>query len=261
MFEEQALIALLLSFIAGASTIIGALIIFFTGSRRSEKILSASLGFAAGVMLSVSFLDLWTESQASLQTHVGDRWGIFLAVVFLLLGILIALGIDRFVPHENPEPGEEDKPHQNLYRVGFVSMLGIMIHNFPEGIATFAAGYDDLSMGISIAIAISMHNIPEGIAVALPLFYATGKVRKAFKYTFLSGMAEPLGALVAFLILKPFINPFNLGAIFALVAGIMIYIAIEELIPSSRQYGHPRLALFATLAGIVIMPLSHIFIS
>ncbi len=259
MFEEQALIALLISFIAGASTILGALIIFFTRSQKSEKILSASLGFAAGVMLSVSFLDLWTESQTSLQAHVGELWGIVLAVVFLLVGIIIALGIDYFVPHENPEPGEKDKPHQNLYRVGFVSMLGIMIHNFPEGIATFSAGYDDLAMGISIAIAISMHNIPEGISVALPLYFATGKMRTAFKYTFISGMAEPLGALIAFLLLRPFINSFNLGAIFALVAGIMIYIAIEELIPSSRQYGHPRLALFATLAGIVIMPLSHIF--
>lgn len=258
MFDERALIALLLSFIAGMATLLGALIIFITKSKN-EKILSASLGFAAGVMLSVSFLDLWTQSQASLISYMGHKMGLLLSVVFLLGGILFALGIDHFVPHEEPSPNEKDKPHQNLYRVGFVSMLAIMFHNFPEGIATFSAGYEDLTMGISIAVAISMHNIPEGITVAMPLYYATGKKKDAFKYTFLSGMAEPFGALLAFLVLRPFINSFNLGAIFAIVAGIMIYIAIEELIPSSRQYGHPRLALFATFAGIIIMPLSHIF--
>ncbi|HHY28820.1 MAG TPA: zinc transporter ZupT [Desulfitobacterium dehalogenans] len=258
MLDERALIALLLSFIAGMATLLGALIIFITKSKN-EKILSASLGFAAGVMLSVSFLDLWTQSQQSLILYMGQKRGLVLSVAFLLCGILFALGIDHFVPHEEPAPDEKDKPHQNLYRVGFVSMLAIMFHNFPEGIATFSAGYEDLTMGISIAVAISMHNIPEGITVAMPIYFATGKKKDAFKYTFLSGMAEPLGALLAFLVLRPFINGFNLGAIFAIVAGIMIYIAIEELIPSSRQYGHPRLALFATFAGIIIMPLSHIF--
>lgn len=258
MLEERALIALLLSLLAGMATLLGALIIFITKSK-SEKILSASLGFAAGVMLSVSFLDLWTQSQISLKGYMGNRLGVILSVVFLLLGILFALGIDHFVPHDQAEPSTNDKPHQNLYRVGFVSMLAIAFHNFPEGIATFSAGYEDLAMGVSIALAISMHNIPEGITVAMPIYYATGKKKDALKYTFISGMAEPLGALLAFLVLRPFINSFNLGAIFAIVAGIMIYICIEELIPSSRQYGHPRLALFATFAGIIIMPLSHIF--
>ena len=258
MLEERALIALLLSLVAGMATLLGALIIFITKSK-SEKILSASLGFAAGVMLSVSFLDLWTQSQTSLKGYMGNRLGVILSVVFLLLGILFALGIDQFVPHDQAEPNANDKPHQNLYRVGFVSMLAIAFHNFPEGIATFSAGYENLTMGISIALAISMHNIPEGITVAMPIYYATGKKKDAIKYTFISGMAEPLGALLAFLVLRPFINSFNLGAIFAIVAGIMIYICIEELIPSSRQYGHPRLALFATFAGIIIMPLSHVF--
>lgn len=257
MFDERALIALLLALIAGMATLLGALVILITQSK-SEKTLSASLGFAAGVMLSVSFLDLWAQSQTSLIQRMGNRQGVILSVVFLLLGILFALSIDYFVPHEQSDPNENDKPHQNLYRVGFVSMLAIMFHNFPEGIATFSAGYEDLTMGISIALAISMHNIPEGITVAMPIYYATGKKMDALKYTFLSGMAEPLGALLAFLVLRPFINSFNLGVIFAIVAGIMIYIAIEELIPSSRQYGHPRLALFATFAGIIVMPLSHI---
>ena len=257
MLEEQSLLALLLAFIAVMTTLLGALIIFFTKSKN-EKILSSSLGFAAGVMLSVSFLDLWTQSQESLTQYLGERWGIVFSVLFLLLGIIFAFGIDHFVPHDKSEFNQNDKPHQDLYRVGFVSMLAVMLHNLPEGIATFTAGYEDLALGVSIALAISMHNIPEGIIVAMPIYYATGKKKKALKYTFISGMAEPLGALLAFLALRPFINSFNLGAIFAMVAGIMIYIAIEELIPSSRQYGHPRLSLFATFAGIIIMPLSHI---
>ena len=141
--------------------------------------------------------------------------------------------------------------------VGVVSMIAIGLHNFPEGIATFMAGYKNISLGVSIALAISLHNIPEGIAVAMPIYYATNNKKKAVFYTFLSGIAEPLGALAAFLILRPFINDVVLGAVFAGVAGIMIYITIEELIPSSRQYGHDTAALLATFAGICLMPLSH----
>ena len=120
------------------------------------------------------------------------------------------------------------------------------------------AGYKDISLGVSITLAISLHNIPEGIAVAMPIYYATNNKRKAVFYTFLSGAAEPVGALAAFLVLRPFIDDFVLGAVFAAVAGIMIYITIEELIPSSRQYGHDKEALLATFTGICLMPLSHV---
>ena len=142
--------------------------------------------------------------------------------------------------------------------MGFVSTLAIGLHNFPEGVATFMAGYEDAALGVSIAIAIAMHNIPEGISVAMPIWYATGSRRRAFQYTLLSGMAEPVGALLAFLVLRPFINGLVLGVLFGLVAGIMAYITVEELIPSSRQYGHDRAALWATLAGICVMPLTHL---
>lgn len=138
-------------------------------------------------------------------------------------------------------------------------MLAIGLHNFPEGIATFMAGYTDVSLGIQVTIAIAMHNIPEGISVAMPIYFATGSKWKAAKYTFLSGFAEPLGAFVAFLVLRPFINDLVMGIIFAIVTGIMLYIAIEELLPSSRQYGHKRLALISTFVGIVIMPLANLF--
>lgn len=258
MISYQGLVALVISFLAGMSTLLGLLIIFIT-KGKSEKTLTSSLGFAAGVMISVSFSDLLPEAQGLLTSYAGNTLGVISTVGFLIAGILLAVTLDRFTPHEEFDAETHDKPHPDLFRVGFVSMLAITLHNFPEGIATFMAGYNDQALGISIAIAITLHNIPEGISVALPIYYATNSVKKAFKFTLLSGMAEPMGALLAFLILRPIINDLVLGAIFAIVAGIMIYISLEELIPSSRQYGYRNLALFSTFAGICLMPLSHIF--
>lgn len=257
MFTENAVRALILSTLAGLSTMLGTIFVFTT-KGKSEKIVSISLGFAAGVMVCVSFTDLFPTAVDSFAQFAGNRLGTVLSVVFLLVGILIAAGIDHFVPHQEYDESTGDKPHQNLFRVGIVSMLAIGLHNFPEGIATFMAGYEDATLGVSIALAIALHNIPEGISVAMPIYFATGSRKTALKYTFLSGIAEPIGALAAFLVLRPFINDFSLGAIFGIVAGIMVYISIEELIPSSRQYGHDRYALIATFAGICIMPLTHI---
>lgn len=256
--DTAALHALILSVIAGMSTLLGFLLVFFV-KVDSKKAVSCALGFAAGVMLSVSFINLLPEGQILLGKSVGEIWSIVLSITFLIVGILIAMGLDKLVPHDKFDEENEDKPHKNLFRVGFVSMLAILLHNLPEGIATFMAGYTDIRLGLTIAIAITMHNIPEGIAVALPIYYATKDKKKALKYTFLSGIAEPIGGLLAFLILRPIITDFALGVIFALIAGIMLYICLEELIPSSRQYGHNRPALFFTFLGICIMPLSGLF--
>lgn len=256
MLDQNALRALLLSTAAGLSTMLGALIIFI--SRKSERLVTCSLGFAAGVMISVSFTDLYPNAQELLAAFAGEKAGVLLTVAALLCGILLAASLDRFVPHQEYDDATGEAPHQNLFRVGFVSMLAIGLHNFPEGIATFMAGYENLSLGASIALAIALHNIPEGISVAMPIYFATGSRRQAIKYTFLSGIAEPTGALLAFLVLRPLIGDAVLGAIFGLVAGIMLYIAIEELIPSSRQYGYDHDALIATFAGICLMPLTHI---
>ena len=257
MFLSDGLRALLLATIAGLSTMLGALIVLFA-KGKNEKLVSMSLGFAAGVMISVTFSDLLPNANLSLCTYAGQVWGIILSIVFLVAGILLAALLDRLVPHQEFDPVAGEKPHQDLYRVGFVSMLAIGLHNFPEGIATFMAGFEDATLGISIAAAIAMHNIPEGITVAMPVYFSTGNRKKAVFYTFLSGVAEPVGAALAFLVLQPFINDILMGAIFAVVSGIMLYIAIEELIPSSRQYGHDRHALIATFTGICIMMLTHI---
>jgi ZIP family zinc transporter len=249
--------ALLLSLIAGMSTMLGAMVILFV-KKKSERIITVSLGFAGGVMLSVSFVELLPGAQAYLAGYTSQRIGTLLTVGSLILGIVFTTFLDRFVPHDEIKQ-DGDRRHKDLFRVGFVSMMAIGLHNFPEGIATFMAGYTDAALGVSIAIAISMHNIPEGLSVAMPIYIATGSKVKAFGYTFLSGIAEPIGALLAFLVLRPFINDLVLGIIFALIAGMMIYIAIEELLPSSRQYGHKKSALVSAFAGICLMPLSDIF--
>lgn len=251
--------ALMVSFVAGMSTLLGAAIIFLTKSK-SEKIVSCSFRFAAGVMISVSFSDLLPEAQRAFAAHGGERQAIIYSVLYMALGLLMALAIDHFVPHEEFDEIKKDKPHQNLYRVGFVSMIAMMLHNFPEGIATFMASYSDPTLGISLGLAIAFHNIPEGISVAMPIYFATDSKFTALKYTFLSGVAEPIGALLAFLVLRPFLNEFFLGAIFAIVAGIMIYISFEELIPTSRQYGYSRMALLSSFFGICIMPLSGVLL-
>jgi ZIP family zinc transporter len=253
--DNQMLMALLLSTAAGLSTVLGAVIIFFA-KGKSERLVTASLGFAAGVMLSVSFIELYGEGHALLTGASGKASGTLISVALFVAGILVAMGIDRFVPHEAYDATTGEKPHKNLYRVGFVSTVAIGLHNFPEGIATFMAAYEDMSLGIPIAVAIALHNIPEGISVAMPIYHATGSRLKAFKYCLISGLAEPVGALAAFAVLRPFIGPASLGGIFALIAGIMVYIAIEELLPTSRQYGYERLSVFATLAGACTMMLA-----
>jgi len=253
--DQRALTALAISILAGMSTMLGSVLIFFAKSK-SEKIVSCSLGFAAGVMISVSFSDLLPQAQRAIGIYTGESRAVVFSVIFMALGLLAALSIDYFVPHEEFDTEKNDKPHKNLYRVGFVSMLAITLHNFPEGVATFMAGYNDPVLGASIGIAIAFHNIPEGISVAMPIYFATQSKATALKYTFLSGIAEPIGAILTFLALRPFINDFLLGATFAVVAGIMIYISFEELIPTSRQYGYSRLALLSSFAGICLMPLT-----
>jgi len=259
MFSDESIRALLLSVIAGLATLIGATIVFLSKSTN-KKTLAIALGFSSGVMLSVSFMDLIPSANALLVKAMNYKLSVIFSVLVVALGIFLASLLDRFVPHQEFDEETGESPHKNLYKVGFVSMLAIGLHNFPEGIATFMAGYENLSLGITIALAISLHNIPEGIVVAMPIFYATGSKKKAFKYAFLSGIAEPIGAFLAFLVLRPFINDIVLGAILALVSGIMIYVVIEELLPSSRQYGHNKTALIATFFGICIMPLTHIIL-
>ena len=254
--DVHALTALLMSTAAGLSTMLGALIIFVS-KGKNEKLVTASLGFAGGVMLAISLAELFPESHELLTAPLGTAGGALAAVGSFVGGMALAALLDILVPHEPYDEATGEKPHANLYRVGVISTLAIAVHNFPEGIATFMASYNDTGLGLSVALAIALHNIPEGVSVALPIYFASGSRKKALRYCFLSGISEPIGALMAFLVLRPFLTDALMGVVFALIAGIMVYIAIEELLPSARQYGHDRLALIATLAGMVIMLLTH----
>lgn len=259
MLDKNSIFPLILSTIAGLSTVLGAVIVFFT-KNRNERFLTFALGFSAGVMITVSFTDLFPTAENAISKYHGKVSGILWSILFLLIGALMAYLIDSFIPAEEKGTVPKVKNDFDIFRVGLVSTIALMIHNFPEGIATFVSSYQDTRLGLSVTFAIALHNIPEGIAIAMPIYFATKSRFKAIKYSFLSGMAEPLGALIAFLCLKPFINELILGIIFAVVCGIMLYISFAELIPSSRKYGYTRISLASIFLGICIIPITHLFL-
>lgn len=260
---ERVAFAFLLTLFAGLSTGIGSAIAFFA-KRTNTKFLSISLGFSAGVMIYVSMVEIFFKAQESLIGSLGERLGSWVNVLSFFGGMLLIAVIDKFIPSaENPHEirGVEDlrikEPSKDsLMRMGLFTALAVGIHNFPEGLATFVSALQDPKIAIPIAIAIAIHNIPEGIAVSVPIYYATGSKRKAFLYSFLSGLSEPVGALVGYLILMPFMNDTIFGILFASVAGIMVFISLDELLPSAQRYGEHHLSIFGMMAGMAVMALS-----
>ena len=290
-------IALGLTVFAGAATSIGSAIAFFA-KQTNYRFLSVATGFSAGVMLYVSFVEILVKGGDSLTAVYGDYWGHWINVASFFGGILLIGIIDALIPSaENPHelhteqetaplhdasaplpdfdaiaadpahaaPGAHDhRVHDSkLLRMGLFTALAIGIHNFPEGLATFLAALEDPSVGIAIAIAIALHNIPEGISVSVPIFYATGDRKKAFIYSSLSGLAEPVGAVIAYVALLYFLGgdsgaipPQVMGMLFGGVAGIMVYISLDELLPTSRAYGKGHDSLLGLLAGMAVMALS-----
>ncbi|PLW99242.1 MAG: zinc transporter ZupT [Marinilabiliales bacterium] len=257
--------AFLLTLIAGLSTGIGGAIAFFA-RRTNTKLLAVSLGFSAGVMIYVSFSEILSEAHHTLAEGYGDKAGAWYAVLAFFGGMLLIALIDKLVPsYENPHEirSIEDmnktdklKDTHKLKRMGVLAALAIIIHNFPEGLATFTAALSDPSLGLAIAIAIAIHNIPEGIAVAVPFYYATGNRKKAFLLSFLSGLSEPVGAVIGFLILMPFMTPLVFGVIMAGVAGIMVFISLDELLPAAEEYGEHHLSIYGVVAGMAVMAVS-----
>jgi ZIP family zinc transporter len=261
------LLAFSLTLFAGLSTGIGAAIAFFTHARTTV-FLSIGLGFSAGVMVYVSFVEILVKSKDSLSTIIGPIQGESLAVLLFFLGIGIAALIDRFVP-EDVNPHELKNQAQlevlkaenqssllsksALKRTGIFTAIAIAIHNFPEGFATFVAALDEVSLGVMIALAIAIHNIPEGMAVSLPIYHATGDKKKAFWYAFGSGLAEPVGAVIGFFLLLPLMGDMTLGITFGLVAGIMIYISFDELLPAARVYGNAHTTILGIVLGMLVM--------
>ncbi len=263
MFESNVLIALGLTLFAGLSTGIGSALAFFTRTTNT-RFLAVSLGFSAGVMIYVSLVEIFFKARSVLTEELGDKPGYWLTVLAFFTGIFFIGIIDRLVPtSKNPheirkveDVSDEARKKRKLMRVGVFSAIAIGIHNFPEGLATFMAALTDLSLGIPIAIAIAIHNIPEGIAVSVPIYYATGSRKKAFFYSFTSGIAEPVGALIGWLILMPFMNSLLFGIVFAATAGIMIFISLDELLPAAREYGEHHFSIYGLISGMGFMALS-----
>lgn len=265
------LFAFLLTLFAGLSTGIGSAMAFFT-NKTNTKFLSVSLGFSAGVMIYVSMVEIFAKARLALTAELGLVTGSWVTVASFFGGILFIALIDKLIPsndnpHElrrvedmdndgTPQETPSKKPSAKLLRTGTFTALAIAIHNFPEGIATFVSALHSPTIAISIAVAIAIHNIPEGIAVSVPIYYASGSKRKAFIYSFISGLAEPLGALIAYLILMPFLNGVAFGVIFGFVAGIMVFISLDELLPSAREFGEHHLAIYGLVAGMAVMAIS-----
>ena len=292
---DEVVFAFGITLFAGMATGIGS-IIAFSAKRTNYRFLSVATGFSAGVMLYVSFVEIFFKGVDALTARYGDYWGHWANAASFFGGMLLIGLIDNLIhagenPHETHSE-EEIQPlhdpsaplapssevaqalhlhnghhhghnHSKLMRMGLFTALAIGIHNFPEGLATFLAALQDPHLGVAIAIAIALHNIPEGISVSVPIFYATGDRKRAFLYSLLSGLAEPVGAGVAYLVLllisggEGIVIPQEMmGILFGGVAGIMVYISLDELLPTSRAYGQGHDSLFGLVAGMAVMALS-----
>lgn len=245
--------AFLLTTIAGLSTMIGTLPIFMK-IKNESKIIAGSLAFASGVMICVSITDLIPESVTMLEHYYNGFFTILLTFLFLMIGMITSTLIDKSLPTTTTTSN-----HTTLYKVGIISMLAIILHNLPEGIATFISTTKDTALGISLTVAIALHNIPEGISISVPIYYSTKSKSKAIFYTFISAMSEPLGAILTYFFLYPFINNIILGLLFAFIAGIMLQISFTELLPTSTTYAYPNITKRYFIIGIIFMLLKFFF--
>lgn len=268
MYEiHDVIIAFSFTLFAGLSTGIGS-IIGLIAKKTNTKFLAVSLGFSAGVMIYVSFVEILVKAKNNLiiamENEVAGSW---ITVSAFFGGMLLIALIDKVIPKtENPHEIQKvealqveidhTKKVNTLRRTGLFTALAIAIHNFPEGLATFMSALENPEVAIPITIAIAIHNIPEGIAVSVPIYYATGNRKKAFLYSFISGLSEPLGAIAGFFILLPLMSKMLMGIVFAAVAGIMVFISLDELLPASREYGEHHLSIYGLIAGMVIMSVS-----
>ena len=263
--------ALLLAFgvtlFAGLATGIGSVIAFLS-KTTNKAFFALSMGFSAGVMIYLSFAEILPKATEYIAIEQGEVQGAAIAAGALVAGMVLMALIDAVVPsganpHENTQvellqPGALDSEglgieQRRLLQTGVFVALAIAIHNFPEGLATFLLVLDDPQVGIALAVAVAMHNIPEGIAVSVPVYYATKSKIKAFRLSFLSGLAEPAGAVIGYLILAPFLTDFVLGIIFAMVAGVMVFLAIDTLLPTAKNSARGHLTVYGVIAGMAVM--------
>ncbi len=253
--ENNFIFAISLTIFAGISTSIGGLLAFFI-KRDNMNLLALGLGFSAGIMIYVSLVEINGKASDSLKAYLGETQGEWLTIISFFFGILLAAGVDKLLPEKINQDNMSIDSREKLQRMGIFVAIAIAMHNFPEGLATFMAGMSDVTLGLSIAAAIAIHNIPEGIAIALPIYNATNDRKKAFLTATYSGLAEPVGAIIGYFLLREVFNELTFGILFALVAGIMIYISFDELLPMAKEYGNGHIEILGVTSGMLVMWIS-----
>lgn len=258
---DKMIIAFVFTLVAGLAMGVGGLL-GFLGERKNKNFFYSTVGFAAGVMLYAAFMEVLPESIETLSETLGEEKGMLVALLGFFGGIIFMLGTDKFclTHHHHDHKHHHTEGHDGaMYRMGIVTAIAIAIHNFPEGLAIFTSTLKSTNLGLSVTIAIIIHNIAVGIAISAPIFYGTGNKIKAFTVALLSGMSEPLGAIIGFWILKDYMNDAIFGVLLSIVAGIMIYISLDELIPSAQKSeGH--IGTYSLVLGMFVMALTVIFV-
>lgn len=242
--------ALLVSTIAGLSTMFGALVIFFKFKEQNiNKFITASLSFSLAIMIGISITDLIPESSYILLSNYGIGKGILASLLAFIIGIILVKYLHKLM--------DKTEATNDLYKLGILNMLALILHNFPEGIATFMSSYKDIELGLKLGLAIAFHNIPEGISIAVPIYYATKSKKNALFKTFLSGIAEPIGAILAFIFLSKYITDELISIILLLVGGIMITLAIEVILPKAKKYNLNKFLYLGLLIGIILILINY----
>lgn len=275
LFTPNAMIALAITIGAGLATVIGSFLVVFA-KHTNTRLLAFGLAFAAGAMVYVSLVEIFVKSQIAFGEVYDDKTAYTYATIWFFAGVGLLVLIDRLVPNPHASIDSEhvekvvddpDKPvanitmvhhhhEQALKRVGLMAALAITGHNLPEGLATFFATLENPRVGMALAIAIAVHNIPEGVSIAVPVYYATRSKAKAIWATVISGLAEPIGAIVGYLILAPFLSPSVFGAVFGILAGAMVFLALDELLPAARRYAHGHETVYGIVIGMGMMAIS-----
>jgi ZIP family zinc transporter len=254
----QFMVAFGITAAAGLVTVLGSILVF-TSRVPSPRLLAFGLSFAGGAMVFISLSEILNKSIQSFSLDYGDKIGFSYGTLSFLAGILLIAFIDHFIPNPHDTLDEHKAQHINqehIKRVGLMTVLAITAHNFPEGLATFFATLENPQIGLPLALAIALHNIPEGISIAIPIYFATHSKSKALIACFISGLAEPIGALIGYGLLAPFLSDAVFGGVFGVIAGIMVFLALDELLPAAKRYAKGHETVYGLVSGMVIMALS-----
>jgi ZIP family zinc transporter len=268
MFEPNVLIAFFVTILAASATMLGALAMI--GAKESNpRLLAFGLSFAGGAMVYISLVEIFVKSQISFGEVLTVKEAYSAATFAFFVGIALLFLLDKFIPNphsslstdensfsQNKRKDDHTHIHADVGKIGLMATLAITAHNIPEGMATFFSTLDNPAVGMNLALAIAIHNIPEGLSIAIPVFYATRSKAKAVLATFVSAIAEPIGAFLGYVVLAPFIGPTVYGCVFGVIAGAMVYLALDELLPAAKRYAKGHETVYGIISGMAIIALS-----